>query len=108
ALDIVFPGEDGAAAGECQRVRRYQQGKGGGDRGGHGTAFFDPRYSYRRQRGTRAAPRPPSGAQNLAPILPRGLKKTHPSECKNVKLQTLTDVSGNQCGYVTIQITCTQ
>ena len=28
ALDIVFPGEDGAAAGECQRVRRYQQGKG--------------------------------------------------------------------------------
>ncbi|MGX5828547.1 hypothetical protein [Mesorhizobium sp. 43Arga] len=35
-------------------------------------------------------------------------KKNHPAECKNVAAVTLSDVSGNKCGYATVQVTCTQ
>ena len=33
-------------------------------------------------------------------------RTNHPSECVNVKSQTLSSVSGNRCGYTTIQVTC--
>jgi hypothetical protein len=35
-------------------------------------------------------------------------QSAHPAECKKVKEQTLSDVAGNQCGYATIQVTCSQ
>lgn len=35
-------------------------------------------------------------------------QSAHPAECKNVKEQTLSDVSGNKCGYATVQVSCSQ
>jgi hypothetical protein len=33
-------------------------------------------------------------------------KTAHPAECVSVQLKQLSDVSGNNCGYATYQITC--
>jgi hypothetical protein len=34
-------------------------------------------------------------------------QNAHPAQCKTAKEQVLSDVGGNQCGYATIQVTCT-
>jgi hypothetical protein len=38
----------------------------------------------------------------------RWAQNAHPSECKKVAENTLSDVSGNRCGYATVQVTCSQ
>lgn len=35
------------------------------------------------------------------------IKSTHAAECKSIEGQMLSDVGGNNCGYATIQFTCT-